>query len=224
MKSFLRLLLLTANLFGCGSSPSPALGDAQELLVRAVRVGVDAKENPLPVTDVRFHGQSLREGGGDSWVGPCNCRIMFDYLATPEHQLKYVHLALFDCRKHVALDRVFSLVDPLFQRDDDRAAFHALLASPPKIDGADPGASISAKRVFSATVVRGTWEPVVWKEFPLHTAEDQAFAEETVMLWIEPRTKDDDTEETKASDLNFSSNGLTPRRCRDGSTRPWERK
>lgn len=221
MKSSLRLLPLGASLLACGSSPPPTLGDARELLVRAVRVGIDAKENPQPVSR---NGQNTLEGSGDSWVGPCNCLIRFGYEATLEHRVKTVQLGLFDCRKNAALDRVFSLVDPLFQRDDDRAAFHALLASPPRIDGADPGASISAKRVFSATVVRGTWEPVVWKEFPLHTAEDQAFAEETVMLWIEPRTKDDDTEETKASDLNFSSNGLTPRRCRDGSTRPWERK
>lgn len=206
--------------WGCGASPPSTLGDAQELVVRAVRAGIDAKESAKPSSS----GQGFREGGGEGWTGPCNCRVILSYRATPEDQIVNVHFGLFECRKGVALDRVFAVLDPVFRREDDRAAFHALLASPPKVDGADPTASISATRAFSATVVHGTWEPVVWKDLPLENAEDRAFAEETVMLWIQPRTKDNDTEETTASDLNFSSNVPKPSRCRDGSARPWERR
>lgn len=219
MNSSRRSLLLSVTLSACGSNPPATLGDAQELLVRAVRVGIDAKESPEP----SVRGPDVLQGGGEGWVGPCNCRIMFSYRATLEHQLKDFDIALADCRKNVALDRVFALVDPLFQREHDRAAFHALLASPPTIDGASPSASTSATRTFSTTVVRGNWESVVWKELPLRTAEDRAFMEENVFLSFSPRTHDNDTEETKASDLNSSSYLPKPAPCRDGSTRPWER-
>ncbi|MBL9015995.1 MAG: hypothetical protein JNL83_17540 [Myxococcales bacterium] len=215
-------LSLAAGASGCSSKKqTETLGSAGELRVRAAKLGCDLKGSGEVKQNRSFPGHDVTMAGCRVWVGPCNCVIDMHYLATAKtDELLEVNIGTFDCRAGAALERVFQLSDFLFRDDADRSAFHDLLASPPKVTGADPNAAITARRPMRSVVIKGTWSPVVWKDFSPTSAE-QAFAEHTMILTIAART-DREYSATTEVGLNFSA-GLPVRPCEDGSRRPWER-
>lgn len=218
-------LSLAAGMPACSSKKEKqTLGSAAELRVRAAKLGCDLKDSGEVTQDRLFPGQDLRRGSCDASIGPCNCDLQVFYDATAHtDELLRVRIGAFNCPKGSWLQRVFQLSDPLFVEESDRLAYHDLLASPPKVAGADANSIITATRPLRSVVIDGMWVPVMWKEVSPSPA-DQAFAEETVLVTIEVTSGREYSTTTKASPINPSSARARPPACADGSLRPWERK
>ncbi len=213
---------LAVTTCGCSSKTSKqSLGSAAELRVRAASLGCDVKRSGKVVQDRLFPGRDVRTEGCHASVGPCNCLIEVYYYATADtDELLKVKIAAFNCQRGSSLEKIFRLSDPLILDEADRAAFHALLAAPPKVEGADANSRITATRPLRSVVIDGWWEPVVWKDFSPSPA-DQAFGEENVLVSITLKSEGEHDTTTESSPTNFSREP-SPNPCRDGTLRPWE--
>ena len=154
------------------------------------------------------------------WVGPCNCALSVQTLAGDElDDLQLIGADLSQCPFNTSPDRLFPIIDPFLRDDDHRVAVHALLASRPRIAGADDFSTIEIHKTIGGVRVEVKWRPDVYRGVDMASLANRAHMPQRISVTLKTASTDF-PEETNV--VPTEPQYGKPLYCQDGTLRPWE--